>query len=96
MDPSNQNHSDPDAAARALITAIVFKVFQVCDSLLDSDLLKGSGMSNVLLQKRLDFNITQASIVMSWVEQMTQREGLVSSDIEKRATSIAKRLKLAV
>lgn len=96
MNSSNQNRSDPDAAARALITAIVFKVFQVCDSLLDSDLLKGSCMSSVLMQKRLDFNITQASIVMSWVEQMTQREGLVSSDIEKRATSIAQRLKLAL
>ena len=93
MGPPGQARSDPDSAARALITAIILKVFQVCDSLLESNMLNGNGLNNVLLQKRLDFNITQASIVMTWVEQMAQREGVGSKEIEKRAEAIAKRLK---
>lgn len=94
--PEAQLGCDLDYASASLATSIIFKIFQVCDTLLDCDILKNNCLNDRLLHKRLDFNITQARIVFSRIEQLTQSGLMVAQSITKKAASIEERFKLLV
>ncbi|MCJ1428824.1 hypothetical protein MMC29_006735 [Sticta canariensis] len=94
--PEAQLRCDLDCASASLATSIIFKIFQVCDALLDCEVLKNHCLDDRLLHKRLDFNITQARIVFSRIEQLTQSGLMVSQSITKKAASIEERFKLLV
>ncbi|KAF2146411.1 uncharacterized protein K452DRAFT_219698 [Aplosporella prunicola CBS 121167] len=82
-----------DPASSSLISAIAFKVFQICDVLFHNQASKNQLMRDILLQKRLDFNITQARIVMERIEQLTERGLLVSRELSKKAVNTEKLFK---
>lgn len=63
---------DLDHASISLAIALIFKIFQVCDAVLSCNLFNSQGPNDLLLHKRLDFNLTQATIVMSKIEELTQ------------------------
>ncbi len=70
--PTAQSTTDLDHASVSLAIALIFKIFQICDAVLSSNLLNNQGMSDLLLHKRLDFNLMQAKIVLSRIEELTQ------------------------
>lgn len=84
---------DPDCASASLATCIIFKVLHVCDALLDGDGLPNHGLADRLLRKRLDFNITQARIVFSRIERLTQSGRAVAQSLAKQAAAIEERFK---
>ncbi|EFW19034.1 conserved hypothetical protein [Coccidioides posadasii str. Silveira] len=91
--PASSTWTNPplDLASASLITAVVFKVFQLCEVLLSGQGLRVRSMKDVLLQKRLDFNITQARVVAARVEQWTQNRRLISQELSKKAMQIEER-----
>ncbi|EFR04285.1 hypothetical protein MGYG_07294 [Nannizzia gypsea CBS 118893] len=80
-----------DSASISLIITAVFKVFQICDVLFSGQVLRVHSMKDILRQKRLDFNITQARIVTARIEQLTQSRPLISQELSKRAVYIEER-----
>ena len=70
--PTPQLIEDLDHASVSLAIALIFKIFQTCDTLLSYHQLKNQGLNDLLLHKRLDFNLMQARIVVSKIEELTQ------------------------
>jgi hypothetical protein len=85
--------SDIDSASASLTMAIIFKIFEVCEALFDGKVLNNHSLNNVLLHKRLDFNMTQARIVMSHIEQLTQSGLLMPQETIRKAAYIEKRFR---
>ncbi|KAJ5654236.1 hypothetical protein N7490_001239 [Penicillium lividum] len=85
-----QVDSPPDSASICLIEAVTFKVFQICDILFNGQGLRIRSIKDVLLQKRLDFNITQAGIVTARIEHLTQNRN-VSQELVRKAGNIEER-----
>lgn len=88
--------ADLDHASVSLAIALIFKIFQVCDAVLSCNLLNCQGLNDLLLHKRLDFNLMQARIVMSKIEELTQgglavlkNAALNSSYIENKFRAIS-------
>ena len=86
---------DVDHASISLVTALIFKVFQVCDIVLSCKESRNRGLMDLLLQKRLDFNLMQARIVMSKIDELTQggsavprTAALVASCIETKFKAV--------
>jgi hypothetical protein len=88
---SAQVNSPPDSASISLITTVAFKVFQICDILFNGQSLKIQSIKDVLLQKRLDFNITQAGIVTSRIEHLTRDNTHISQELLRKAVHIEER-----
>ncbi|MCJ1377962.1 hypothetical protein MMC17_001058 [Xylographa soralifera] len=86
-----QRRGDLDCASASLTAATILKSFRVCDSLFDCNVLRNHGLNDILLQKRLDFNITQVRVVISRIEQLTQSGLLISRDITEMAMYIENR-----
>ena len=57
FEPVAKLEVDLDHASVLLTNALILKVFQVCDTVFSCRLLKNHGLDDVLLHKRLDFNI---------------------------------------
>ena len=85
--------SDLDHASALLSNALIVKIFQACDNVLRCKALKTRELDDMLLMKRLDLNITQARIVMSRVQKLTQNGYLLSQGIATKASSLEERLK---
>ena len=84
-----------DHASVSLVTTLTFKIFQICDGILSHNLLQDAGSNLLLLQKRLDFNVMQARVVMSKIEELTQNGFLVSRSLALNASHVEHKLKLA-
>ncbi|KAL8748297.1 MAG: hypothetical protein Q9184_007420, partial [Pyrenodesmia sp. 2 TL-2023] len=82
-----------DHASVSLVTAIIFKVFQVCDTVLSCKELKNQGLMDLFLQKRLDFNLMQARIVMSKIDELTQGGSTVSRTVALVASYVETKFK---
>ncbi|KAL8936439.1 MAG: hypothetical protein Q9216_004925 [Gyalolechia sp. 2 TL-2023] len=82
-----------DHASISLVTALIFKIFQVCDVVLSSKELKNQGLMDLLLQKRLDFNLMQARIVMSKIDELTQGGCAVSRSVAMVASYVETKFK---
>ncbi|KAJ5746280.1 hypothetical protein N7520_011462 [Penicillium odoratum] len=85
-----QVYSPPDSASICLIETVTFKIFQICDILFNGQGLRVRSIKDVLLQKRLDFNITQAGIVTARIEHLTQNHN-VSQELVRKAGNIEER-----
>ncbi|KAJ5184400.1 hypothetical protein N7491_007734 [Penicillium cf. griseofulvum] len=88
---SAQVNSPPDLASISLITTVAFKVFQICDILFNGQGLKIRSIKDVLLQKRLDFNITQAGIVTARIEHLARDSIHISQELLRKAVHIEER-----
>lgn len=77
-----------DPALISLITAVIFKILQVCNVLLSDAGLKARSISDVLLYKRLDVSITLARIIMSKVEGLALNKLLPWQELSNRAVHI--------
>ena len=86
--PTAKLIADLDHASVSLAIALIFKIFQICDAVLSYNLLKNQGMNDLLLHKRLDFNLMQARIVTSRIEELTQGGFAVSRDIAMSASYV--------
>ncbi|KAK2612052.1 hypothetical protein QQS21_001901 [Conoideocrella luteorostrata] len=86
---SNQS-KQPDAALLSLTITLALKVFQVCDALLSGQAFTLTCMKDLLLHKRLDFNITQARIATQRIEELT-RDKMLSKELWKMALHVHKR-----
>lgn len=84
-------NSLPDSAFISLITTVTFKVFQICEILFNGQGLKVRSIKDVLLQKRLDFNITQAGIVTARIEHLTHNTVNISKELLEKAVHIEER-----
>lgn len=93
--PASQPVGELDYASASLTNALILKVFQVCDHIFSYNLLKNHGLDDILLHKRLDFNLTQARIVFSKIQELTQGGALISKEIAMNASYIENRFKLA-
>ncbi|KAG8525196.1 uncharacterized protein KY384_008840 [Bacidia gigantensis] len=91
--PTAQLVENLDHASTSLAIAVVFKVFQVCDTVLSCNSLKSQGLNDLLLQKRLDFNLMQARIVAAKIEEMTQGGLAVSRKVALNATGVEQKLR---
>ena len=91
--PAAQLRDDLDHASASLTNALILKVFQVCDAVLSCNMLKNHGLDDMLLRKRLDFNITQARIVVSRVQKLTQGGFLLSRNIAIKASYLEEKFK---
>ena len=91
--PAAHLRVDLDHASASLTNALILKVFQVCDAVFSCNLLKNHGLDDMLLHKRLDFNITQARIVMSRIQELTQGGLLVSRNIAMNASHVEEKFK---
>lgn len=80
-----------DPASTSLIAAVIFKVLQLCNVLLSGAGLRARSMTDVLLYKRLDVNITLARIVMSKVEALALHRLLPWQELSNRAVYIERR-----
>lgn len=88
---SAQVSSPPDSASICLMTTVTFKVFQICDILFNGQGLRVRSIKDVLLQKRLDFNITQARIVTARIGHLTQNRIQISHELSKKAVQVEER-----
>lgn len=88
---SAQVNSPLDSASICLITTVTFKVFQICDILFNGQGLRICSINDVLLQKRLDFNITQAGIVTARIENLTQNNIHILQELLRKAVHIEER-----
>ncbi|KAJ5616474.1 hypothetical protein N7537_001588 [Penicillium hordei] len=88
---SAQVNSPPDSASICLITTVTFKVFQICNILFNGKGLRICSIKDVLLQKRLDFNITQARIVTAQIENLTQNNIHILQELLGKAVHIEER-----
>lgn len=93
--PAPQPGWELDFASASLTNALILKVFEVCDHIFSYNILNNHGLDDILLHKRLDFNLTQARVVFSKIYELTQGGALLSKDIAKNASNIEKRFKLA-
>lgn len=84
-----------DHASVSLVTALTFKIFQICNGILSYNLLQDAGSNRLLLQKRLDFNVMQAKVVMSKIEELTQSGFLVSRSLALNASHVEHNIKSA-
>ena len=91
--PATPLIEDLDHASVSLVTALIFKVFQVCDIVLSCKELRNRGLMDLLLQKRLDFNLMQAKIVMSKIDELTQGGSAVPRTVASVASSIETKFK---
>lgn len=94
--PAAQSIEDLDHASISLVIALIFKIFQVCDTVLSCKELKSQGLMDLLLQKRLDFNLMQARIVMSKIDELTQGGYAVSRTVAMVASLVENKFKEAV
>ena len=88
---SAQGNSSLDTASICLVTTVAFKVFQICDILFNGQGLRICSIKDVLLQKRLDFNITQAGVVTARIEDLTQNNRNILQELLKKAVDIEER-----
>lgn len=86
--PTARLIKDLDYASVSLAIALIFKIFQVCDAVLGCNLLENQGLNDLLLHKRLDFNLMQARIVMSKIEELTQSGFAVSRIVALNASYV--------
>jgi hypothetical protein len=87
---STRRMSNVDSATASLVIALVFKILQVCDILLSGRGLRIRSMNDVLLQKRLDFNITQTRIITTNIERSTQGMTAILGELTARAVDVEK------
>ena len=93
--PAPQPEGELDYVSASLTNALILKVFQVCDHVFSCNMLKNHELNDILLQKRLDFNLTQARIVFSKIQELTQGGPLISKKLAMNASYIEERFKLA-
>lgn len=93
LTPAAQSIEDVDHASVSVVNALILKVFQLCDRLLSCDELKSQGLVELLFQKRLEFNLMQARIVMSKIGELTQGGYLTSREIIMIASQLDDKLK---
>lgn len=91
--PTAQLRGDLDHASASLTNALILKIFQVCDAVLSCNLLTNHGLDDILLHKRLNFNITQAMVVMSRIQKLTQGGLLLSRKIAMNASYLEEKFK---
>lgn len=84
---------DLDLASVSLVTALIFKVFQVCDTVLSCKEIRNRGLMDLLLQKRLDFNLMQARLVMSKIDELTEGGSAVPRAVALGASYIETKFK---
>ena len=91
--PTAQLRGDLDHASASLTNALILKIFQVCDAVLSCNLLTNHGLDDILLHKRLNFNITQAMVVTSRIQKLTQGGLLLSRKIAMDASYLEEKFK---
>lgn len=91
--PTPQLIEDLDYASVSLVTALLLKIFQVCDAVLSCKELKNRGLMDLFLQKRLDFNLMQARIVMSKIDELTEGGFAVSRTVAMVASCVESEFK---
>lgn len=91
--PAAQLEGELDHASASLTNALILKAFQVCDLVFSCNLLQSHRLDDMLLHKRLDFNITQARIVLSKIQELTQMGVLTSKKIGMNASYIEEKFK---
>ena len=84
---------DLDLASVSLVTALIFKVFQVCDIVLSCKEIRNRGLMDLLLQKRLDFNLMQARLVMSKIDELTEGGSAIPRAVALAASYIETKFK---
>lgn len=82
-----------DHASVSLAIAVIFKIFQVCDAVLSYNMLKNQGLNDLLLHKRLDFNLMQARIVIAKIEELTQGGFAISRKVALNASCVEQKLR---
>ncbi|KAL8788423.1 MAG: hypothetical protein Q9195_007302 [Heterodermia aff. obscurata] len=92
--PAATSMEEIDHASISLVTALVFKVFQVCETVLSCKELRNQGLIDLFLQKRLDFNLMQARIVMSKIDEQTQGGSVVPRAVALAASHIENKIKV--
>ena len=91
--PAAQLRGDLDHASASLTNALILKIFQICHAVFSCNLLTKHGLDDMLLHKRLDFNITQARIVMTRIQKLTQDGLLLSRNIAMNASHLEEKFK---
>lgn len=81
-----------DLASISLITAVASKILQACDISLTHQGLGEPSISSMLLQKKLDLNITQVRVVVAYLERANQSEPVSFKELSERCGHLSQHL----
>lgn len=81
-----------DLASLSLVMAVVCKVLQACGICMRHPGMRASSIKGMLLQKKLDLNITQVRVVVAHVEQAGQGGPTSFKELSERCGNLSQRL----